>query len=146
MNLIGFDANREVETNYQMNATHHSGNEMEHQRSEKMMGHGKSEGSMKLTKEKAEQWMRHMKNEDGTMGGHWSVSDAKNVMEQKGFQCDPYEFAAVLNAVYSDYSKVLKKHGAESLDLYADLAHAWLKDSDARPNKAALYYEYIVRK
>lgn len=146
MNLIGFNPNREVETNYRMNATHNSGNEMAHRRSERMMGYGYAEGGMKLTKEKAEQWMRHMRNEDGTVGGHWSMEDAKNVMEQRGFQCDPYEFAAVLNAVYSDYSKVLKKYGAESLDLYADLAHAWLMDSDAKPNKAALYYECIVKK
>lgn len=146
MNLIGFNPNREVETNYRMNATHHSGNEMEHKGGERMHGKAHSSMTMPLTKEMAEMWMRNMKSEDGNKGPYWSLADAKNIMEQRGFQCDPYEFAAVLNAIHSDYSKTLKKHGVESLDLYADLAYAWLKDSDAMPNKAFLYYDCIVKK
>jgi hypothetical protein len=32
------------------------------------------------------------------------------------------------------------------MDMYVDLACAWLNDHDAMPDKAARYYEYIVKK
>lgn len=146
MNPIGFDPNREVETEYRMNATHHTGNEMEHRSGPRMTGKASSSMTMPLTKEMAEEWMHSMKNEDGTRGPHWTMEDARRLMERKKLRCNPYEFAAIINALYSDYNKVFEKHGVVSEDLYADLAHAWLNDEDAMPNKAMLYYECIVKK
>ena len=55
------------------------------------------------------------------------------------------EFYAVLNAMYSDYSMVLKKYGMSSPEFYADMAKAWLCDKDAKAGKAKLYFEYIVK-
>ena len=77
---------------------------------------------------------------------NWTIEEAKKIMEQKKLRCDPYEFAAILNAMYSDYCSVMRKHDVESDDLYADLAAEWLIDDDAMPNKAMLYYECIVEK
>lgn len=146
MNPIGFDPYREVETNYRMNATHKTGNEMERRYSPKMGGGYSSDMSMPMTKEMAEEWTKNMKNEDGSKGPHWKIDQVKQVMTQKGVQYDPWEFFAIMNALYSDYCSVFKKHGVNTVDMYFDLACAWLNDTDAMPNKAALYYEHIVKK
>ena len=146
MNPIGFDPHREIETNYHMNATHHTGNEMEYKSNPKMGGGYSSGMSMPMTKEMAEEWTKNMKNEDGTKGPHWTMDQVKQVMAQKGIKYEPAEFYAILNAMYSDYCAVLKKHGVNNVDFYVDLTSAWLNDSDAMPNKASLYYEYIVKK
>ena len=147
MNQIGFNAGgHEVMTNYRMNATHHTGNEMEYRSTPKMGGGYASDMEMSMTRETAERWIRHMKHADGSKGPHWTMEEAKKIMEERKLRCDPYEFAAILNAMYSDYCKVLRKHGVESDDLYADLACAWLMDEDALPGKAMLYYKCIVEK
>ena len=146
MNLIGFNAGGEVETDYRMNATHHTGNEMEHHNSPKMGGGYSSDMAMPMNKEIAEEWTRGMKNEDGTKGPHWKMEQVMQLMAQKGIHYDPFEFYAILNAMYSDYCAVLKKHGVNSIDVYVDLACAWLNDSDAMPDKASRYYEYVVKK
>lgn len=147
MNQIGFNANRgEVQTNYRMNATHHTGNEMESKPSPKLGGGYFSKMSMPMTKEIAEEWTKNMKNEDGSKGPHWTMEQVKQVMAQKGIDCNPVEMYAILNALYSDYCSVLKKWNINKLEFYIDLACAWLNDQDAMPNKAALYYEHIVKK
>lgn len=146
MNPIGFDPYREIETNYRMNATHKTGNEMEYSSSPKMGGSSSSSMSMPMSKEMAEEWTKNMKNEDGTKGPHWKMEQVKQLMAQKGIEANPYEFFAILNAMYSDYCAVFKKHGVNTMDMYVDLACAFLNDSDAMPNKASLYYEYIVKK
>ena len=146
MNQIGFNANPEIETNYRMNATHQTGNEMEYKSNPKMGGGSSSGMSMPMNKEMAEEWTSKMKNEDGTKGPHWKMEQVKQLMAQKGIEANPYEFFAILNAMYSDYCAVFKKHGVNTMDMYVDLACAFLNDSDAMPNKASLYYEYIVKK
>ena len=146
MNPIGFDPNREIETNYRMNATHHTGNEMEYRSGLKMGGSAASSMTHKMNRQTAEEWIHSMKHADGGRGARWEIDDVKKLMEKKKIKCDPYEFAAILNAMYADYCGVLRKHGVESEDLYIDLAYAWLKDEDAMPNKAMLYYDCIVKK
>ena len=147
MNQIGFNAERsEIRSNGRMDASYGARNEMEHRTSHKMGGGAMSTMTMPMTRELAEHWIHHMKNADGTKGPHWTMEEAKKLMEQKKLRCDPYEFAAIVNAMYSDYCSVMRKHGVESDDLYAALAAAWLMDDDAMPNKAMLYYECIVEK
>lgn len=71
---------------------------------------------------------------------------AKQVMAQRGIECDPVQFWAALNMIYSDYVKVAKKHGVgDKIDFYADMAKSFLCDKDAPEDKLARYYEYIVR-
>ena len=67
-------------------------------------------------------------------------------MAQRGIECDPAEFYAILNSIYSDYSKVAKKYNVGgSIDFYVDMAKAFLDDKDAGPDKLAKYYQYVVR-
>lgn len=147
MNPIGFVAGgSEVNTDYRMNATHHTGNEFEGRKSAVMGGGYHSDMSVPMTEEMAMEWTSGMKNEDGTKGPHWKMDQVKQAMKQKGVSCDPLEMYVVMNALYSDYCAVMKKHGVNTVDIYVDLACAWLNDKDAVKNKASAYYEHIVKK
>lgn len=103
---------------------------------------GYSEG---MDMETAKEWTKHMKNEDGTKGPHWTMEQVKQLVNQRKLDVDDIEFFAVLNAMYSDYCKVAKKHNVNNMDFYVDLATAWLKDEDAVKDKAMAYYECIVK-
>lgn len=139
MNPIGF-----VPNGYGTYANHHRYNEMENRTGQMERG-GASGRADKLTREMAEEWMAGLENEDGSRGPHWNMEQVKQVMAQRGIQLDPYEFGAVLNALYSDYSKVFLKHNVNKIDLYVDLTTAWLMDKDAVHNKAAAYFECVVK-
>lgn len=149
MNRIGFALEEprrpamEMNTGYHTDASYHRMNEMEHRSSPRMAGH--SGAAMPLTKEMAEEWTAGMKNKDGSKGPHWKMDDVKRLMSQRKIQKDLYEFWAVLNAVYSDYYGVAKKHGVNTMDFYVDMACAWLDDEDAHPDKAAIYFHEIVK-
>lgn len=94
----------------------------------------------------AEKWTRQMDKDDGGKGPHWSIEQVKQVMAQKGITLDPWEFYAALNAMFSDFGKVLKKYGVgDKLDLYVDMAKAFIEDPDAMPDKMARYFQYVVR-
>lgn len=103
------------------------------------------DGDKKLTREMAEEWMEQIQNEDGSSGAHWTIDQAKQVMAQRNIQGDPWTFWVVLNSLYADYCKVLQKHNINKMDLYADLANAWIKDKDSVDDKTAAYYEYVVK-
>lgn len=143
MNRIGFAAREEVNTGH-TDAGYSHMNEMEYRNHEPMRG-GASGTSMELTEEMAHEWMHGLHNEDGTKGPHWSMDQVKQVMSQKGVKMDPMEFWVILNAMYSDYCGVLKKHNVNNMDFYVDLAKAWLGDKDAKEGKAARYFQYIVK-
>lgn len=102
-----------------------------------------------LTLEDAQEWVRSMRAADGSRGGRWkSMADVKPLAERMGItgEKEMVEFFAVINAMYSDYCKVAKKHGVDKPEFYADLAKAWIHDEDAEENKAMLYYDCIVKK
>lgn len=149
MNRIGFALEEphrtamEMNTGYHTDASYHRMNEMEHRTSPKMAG--RSGGASHFTPEMAEEWMAGIKNQDGSKGPHWKMEDVKKLLSQRKLHKDPYEFWAVLNAIYSDYGHIAKKHGVNTMDFYVDMACAWLDDEDANPNKAAIYYEEIVK-
>ena len=112
----------------------------------RMMGHAQMmRGVGKMDRQTAEDWTRRMKNEDGTTGAHWTMEQAEQVMRQHGIQCEPAEFYAALNMLYSDFCEVFKKHGVNKIDFYADMAKAWLDDKDAVSDKLSEYYEYVVK-
>lgn len=102
-------------------------------------------GSMEFTPELAKEWTEHMENEDGTKGPHWSLEQVEKVIAQRGLDCDPYKFWAIMNVIYSDDVKVAKKHNVNTMDYYVDRTLAWLNDKDAVGDKATAYYEYIVK-
>ena len=108
-------------------------------------GGARSKHTPKFSRDMAEEWTKKLKNADGSKGPHWTFDQAKQAMRQYDVICDPYEFWAVLNAIYSDDSKVAQKHGVNTLEYYVDRAMAWLYDKDANEGKAALYFTTIVK-
>lgn len=87
----------------------------------------------------AERWVR-------SMGGRWPMDETTAWARKMGMEDRATEFYAIMNAMWSDYGKTLAKHGADTPDVFACLAKDWLEDEDAVPNKAELYYRYIVQK
>lgn len=115
-------------------------------RQHEQMQMGRSEGErMDLDQMSAEQWARNMEKEDGSKGPKWTKEQVKPYMAQVGYHGPEYKFWVIMNAMYSDYCKVAKKYGMDRPEYYADLAKAWLEDKDAKPEKAGLYYRYIVQ-
>lgn len=114
--------------------------------SEISSGYSSRSGTESFNRQTADEWMSRIKNSDGSTGPHWTYDQSKQVMEQRKINCDPAQFYATLNAVYSDFGAVAKKHGVSNIEFFADLARAWLEDKDAVPDKAAAYYAYIVER
>lgn len=93
----------------------------------------------------AHEWIESMKSED-EQGAPWTnEEDVKPFMMQVKFEGNPAEFWAIMNAVYTDYSHVARRYGINKPEFYAELAKAWLEDEDAVPDKAAIYYDCIVK-
>jgi hypothetical protein len=92
-----------------------------------------------LTDEEARMWVEHMHP-----AARWTKDQTTAVMHQKGYDHKPCEFWAVMNALVSDYGSTMSKYGADRADVWADLAHDWLNDSDAVANKAGMYFKTIV--
>lgn len=97
-----------------------------------------------LTKEDAMSWMYNMKNEDGSYGAHWEIEQTRPFMAPRGITCEAWEWAAVMNMMYSDYCKAARKNSVDRPEFYADLAAAFLEDKDAPEDKAGRYYHSIA--
>ena len=110
-------------------------------------GYGR-DGGHKLSRREIKKWEKELEGADGTKGPKWQVDQIKQIAQQQGIKFDEYSpelFAVVMNALYSDYCKVL---GADPA-MYARLTKAWLEDDDfdGEPEeKAMLYYKCIVSK
>ena len=112
---------------------------------------GSERDAMEFDRETAEHWVRNMRNEDKShpMGGKWSPDMLKPLAQKYGIPTEGakfWEFYAMTNAMYSDYGEVARKFGITSPEFYVCMAKAWMNDKDAKPDKTALYYEYIVEK
>ena len=151
MRQIGFAADWDRTTEMRMgsDASVQRYNEMERMPGNRPMMGGYMAGEReyrKMDEQTAMTWARNMRNEDGSKAPHWTMDQVKQVMNQKNVDCDLPEFFAIMNALYADYDPILKKHDASTIDLYVDMAKAWIKDKDAVPNKVMAYYECVVRK
>jgi hypothetical protein len=104
----------------------------------------------KLSHKDIENWKRHLKNQDGTMGEHFKKDQVMQAARQIGVNPEEYGehiFPLVMNMMYSDYCAVAKKFGLDRPDFYAELAKAFLNDKDfgGEPEeKVFLYYKCIA--
>ena len=104
----------------------------------------------KMSHKDIENWKRHMKNQDGTMGEHFKKDQVMQAARQIGVNPEEYGehiFPLVMNMMYSDYCAVAKKFGLDRPDFYAELAKAFLNDKDfsGEPEeKVWLYYQCIA--
>lgn len=99
-----------------------------------------------LTLEDAKRWTSKMQNADGTTGSHWTLEQTQDVAKQRNINCDPNDFWAVMNMMYSDYCQVAKRQSVDTPGFYADMAKAFLEDADAADGKAYLYWDCIADK
>lgn len=99
-----------------------------------------------LTLEDAKRWTSKMQNADGTKGCHWTLEQTQDVAKQRNITCDPNDFWAVMNMMYSDYCQVAKRQSVDTPGFYADMAKAFLDDTDAVDGKAYLYWDCIADK
>ena len=143
--MIGFSGGEEIRSRYPMDAAYRGSSEFEHHGGQKIAGHASSsvEG---LDRKTAHEWVKRMRHADGGSGEHWSYDQTSAMMRQRNVECDPVEFYAIMNVMWSDYGKVADKFGVNTIDFWAELTKAFLHDKDANPDKAALYYECIVKK
>ena len=143
---IGFSMEGEINPDYRSDAEYRRMHEMDNMRGGEMMRGSYGGHTMQFNKVTAEQWAQGMKNADGTIGAHWNMEQAKQVMAQRGIEEEPMMFWLALNAEYSDRCKQYKKHNVNTIDMYVDGAlDFWLHDKDAVSNKLAAYYECVVK-
>lgn len=143
---IGFAAESTVNYPSKREMMPYGGDEMSYRTGRASMGHAESDGYMPFTKEMADTWMKNLSNEDGSRGAHWTLEQTKQLQAQKNIDCDPIQFWAAMNMVYSDYFKVAKKHGVgNNIDFYIEMAKAFLEDKDARPDKISRYFSSVVQ-
>lgn len=109
-----------------------------------MAGMAYSDRLPRFDKRMAMEWTQGMVNADGTRGPHWTMEQTEEARKKHGVNCDPVEFWAVMNSLYSDYCEALKKNNASTMETYVCLAKAWIEDDDAVKDKAAAYFTYIV--
>ena len=103
----------------------------------------------RFTKADAENWNAHMVNDDGTMGGHWSMAQTTAVAQNMGISFEhitEYCWNTAMNMMYSDYCNVAAKRGVGTPEFYAEMAKAFLFDKDAKSpkDKMSAYYYGIV--
>lgn len=107
---------------------------------------GDAHGENGLDRKSALQWVNKMENSDGSRGQRFTMEQTEEQRKEMGVEVSPVEFWVAMNAMYSDYCAVAKKHGITGEKFWAEMAKAFLEDEDAEDDKLALYYECIVKK
>ena len=123
------------------------GDEKQHQQ-QGMIGFGEQDAhGKKLTKEKAEKWVKHMRT-DGHKGEMWTIEDAKELAKPYGITegQELVNFYAALNMIYSDFGKASEEFGMDDEEYFAALACSYLYDEDGLPpsEKIANHYKYLI--
>ena len=92
-----------------------------------------------FTKWLLEKALKDMVNEDGTMGGHWTVEQTTMVARSNGIDFkdfNEYDWNYVMNMIYSDYYGSVPNETS----VYVKMARKFLEDKDAEYGKALKYY------
>ena len=82
---------------------------------------------------------KNMTNEDGTIGGHWTVEQTTMVARSNGIEFkhfNEYDWNYVMNMIYSDYYGSVPNE----TNVYVKMARKFLEDKDSEKGKALKYY------
>ena len=93
-----------------------------------------------FTEEDAKEWAKHMDPPP-----RWAMEQTSAVMAQNGYYHKPCEFWVVMNMLFSDYGKTLIKNNMDKPEIWAAMAHDFLDDPDAQPDKVGRYWRDIVK-
>lgn len=124
----------------------HGAEKMQHMMRSGKIGFGEQEREHHMTREKAEKWIRSMKNPEGKPLQPVPMSEIQRIAPAYGVsgEQEMLEMWVVVNMMKSDYQDIGKKYAGDSVDFYAGLAKDWLDDKDAVENKLQMYKKYIV--
>lgn len=89
-----------------------------------------------LTETQAQEYVAHMTNKDGSVGGHWTLEQVKSFMQSHSDynNLNLLDFYVAMNMMYSDYYKP-----AYTAENYASMAKDFIVDKDAPSNKVVRY-------
>lgn len=93
-----------------------------------------------FTEEDAKEWAKRM-----DPPARWTMEQTSAVMAQNGYYHNPCEFWITMNMLFSDYGKTLIKNNMDKPEVWAALAHDFLNDPDAQPDKIGRYWRDIVK-
>ena len=93
-----------------------------------------------FTEEDAKEWAKHMDPPP-----RWTMEQTSAVMAQNGYYHQPCEFWVVMNMLFSDYGKTMIKFSMDKPEIWAAMAHDFLGDPDAQPDKVGRYWRDIVK-
>lgn len=82
---------------------------------------------------------------DKPTGEHWTYDEAKGMGDKVGVNWEKVskcEYYVVLNMMYSDYGKTVKKHGLPDSFL-GELANDWFMDADGDQDKTFKYFIHL---
>ena len=123
-------------------------NDMPEEQHQGKIGFGEwADRGERMTKEKAEKWIRSMETPEGKPLQPISYAEAQRIAPNYdvGGEQDLMDFWIVINMVKSDYQDVGKKYAGDAVDFYAALARDWLNDRDAVDDKLRAYKKHIVK-
>ena len=107
--------------------------------------------TLELSKADMQQWKQMLKNEDGTHGAHYEMSQIMDIADQHSVrfkEFDEKDLCMTVNMLYSDYCEVVKRYVSpdKELTFFVEMAIAFLCDRDGpeASEKLALYYNCIV--
>ena len=107
--------------------------------------------TLKLSKADIQQWKQMLKNEDGTHGAHYEMSQIMDIADKHNVrfkEFDEKDLCMTVNMLYSDYCEVVKRYVSpdKELTFFVEMAIAFLCDRDGpeASEKLALYYNCIV--
>lgn len=101
----------------------------------------------KMNEQMAVDWAANMDYTTGEHGPKWKPNEVKPFADKLGFSYGTEKFwcfYAIMNAMYADYGKTMKKHGCEEPEVFAELAKDFIDDDDAVKNKTMIYYNFIA--
>lgn len=93
-----------------------------------------------FTEDDAKEWAKHMNPPP-----RWTMEQTTSVMTQRGYSYKPCEFWVVMNMLFSDYGKTMIKYNADKPEVWADLAHDFIEDTDTVSGKVGKYWRDIVK-
>lgn len=93
-----------------------------------------------FTEEDAKEWAKSM-----NPPARWTMEQTTAVMNQHGYHHKPCEFWIIMNMLFSDYGKTMVKNSMDKPEVWAAMAHDFLEDDDAVPDKLGRYWRDIVK-
>lgn len=95
--------------------------------------------SQPIDERTARMWVQRM---DG--GEHFPMQHTEEMRKNVCARCNPYAFYVAMNMMYSDYSDVARQMDMDKPEYYANMAKAFIEDTDAKDHKLRRYMENVA--